>query len=409
MDNDSKLTEKLRSILPYLNERQQRLLLAAEARSLGYGGVSQISRTTGISRPTIYRGLRELDQESEGLLLIRQSGGGRKRIEETDSTILEDLDQMIEPDTRGDPMSPLRWTCKSTRQLATALQAQGHRVSHQLVSKLLRSTGYSLQANTKTLEGKQYPDRDAQFQYLSEQSKAFLKQGLPVVSMDAKKKELVGEFKNAGREWQPQKQPVEVNVHDFPDPHLGKAIPYGIYDIGQNTGWVSVGQVHDTASFAVASLSRWWQVVGSLSYPQAKRLLISADSRGSNGYRLRLWKLELQQFADQTGLEVTVCHLPPGTSKWNKIEHRLFSHITLNWRGRPLISHEVIVALIGSTTTTTGLQVRAELDTGLYPTKVKVSDAELATVRLSTHTFHGEWNYTISPNSKSEQLVNLVS
>ena len=399
MDNDSKLTEKLRSILPYLNERQQRLLLAAEARSLGYGGVSQISRTTGISRPTIYRGLRELDQESEGLLLIRQSGGGRKRIEETDSTILEDLDQMIEPDTRGDPMSPLRWTCKSTRQLATALQAQGHRVSHQLVSELLRSTGYSLQANAKTLEGKQHPDRDAQFQYLSEQSKAFLKQGLPVVSMDAKKKELVGEFKNAGREWQPQKQPVEVNVHDFPDPHLGKAIPYGIYDIGQNTGWVSVGQDHDTASFAVASLSRWWQVVGSPSYPQAKRLLISADSGGSNGYRLRLWKLELQQFADQTGLEVTVCHLPPGTSKWNKIEHRLFSHITLNWRGRPLQSHEVIVALISSTTTTTGLQVRAELDTGLYPTKVKVSDAELATVRLSTHAFHGEWNYRIKPRT----------
>ena len=409
MDDNSNLTEKLRSVLPYLNERQQRLLLAAEARSLGYGGVSQISRITGISRPTIYRGLRELDQESEGLLLIRQSGGGRKRIEEIDSTILEDLDQMIEPETRGDPMSPLRWTCKSTRQLATALQAQGHRVSHQLVSELLRSTGYSLQANAKTLEGKQHPDRDAQFQYLSEQSKAFLKQGLPVVSMDAKKKELVGVFKNAGREWQPQKQPVEVNVHDFPDPDLGKAIPYGIYDIGHNTGWVSVGQDHDAASFAVASLSRWWQVVGAPSYPQAKRLLINADSGGSNGYRLRLWKLELQQFADQTGLEVTVCHLPPGTSKWNKIEHRLFSHITLNWRGQPLISHEVIVALIGATTTTTGLQVRAELDTGLYPTKVKVSDAELATVRLSTHAFHGEWNYTISPNSKSEQLVKLVS
>jgi transposase len=377
--------------LPYLNERQQRLLLAAEARSLGYGGVSQIARITGISRPTIYRGLRELDQESEDLLEIRQSGGGRKRIEEIDSTILEDLDQLIEPDTRGDPMSPLRWTCKSTRRLATVLQAQGHRVSHQLVRELLRSTGYSLQANAKTLEGKQHPDRDAQFQYLNEQSKAFLKQGLPVVSMDAKKKELVGAFKNAGREWQLQNQPDVVTVHDFPDANLGKAIPYGIYDVGQNTGWVSVGQDHDTASFAVASLARWWQVVGAPSYPQAKRLLISADSGDSNGYRLRLWKLELQQFADQTGLAVTVCHLPPGTSKWNKIEHRLFSHITLNWRGRPLISHEVIVALIGATTTTTGLQVRAELDTALYPTKVKVSDAQLATVRLSTHAFHGEW------------------
>ncbi len=401
MDDNLKQAEKLRSILPYLNERQQRLLLAAEARSLGYGGVSQVSRSSGISRPTIHRGLRELDQDPEDVLLIRQSGGGRKRIEEIDATILDDLDQLIAPDTRGDPMSPLRWTCKSTRQLATALQEQGHRVSHQLVSELLRSTGYSLQGNAKTLEGRQHPDRDAQFQYLSEQSKAFLKHELPVVSIDAKKKELVGEFKNAGREWQPQKQPVKVNVHDFPDPQLGKAIPYGIYDIGQNTGWVSVGQDHDTASFAVASLHRWWQVVGSLNYPQAKRLLISADSGGSNGYRLRLWKFELQQFANKTGLEVTVCHLPPGTSKWNKIEHRLFSHITLNWRGRPLVSHEVMVELIGSTTTTTGLKVRAELDTGLYPTKIKVSDAELATVHLSTHTFHGEWNYTISPNQTS--------
>lgn len=409
MDDDAKLAEKLRSILPYLNERQQRLLVAAEARSLGYGGVSQVSRVSGISRPTIHRGLRELEHEPEELLLIRHSGGGRKRIEEIDATILNDLDQLIDPDTRGDPMSPLRWTCKSTRQLATALQAQGHRVSHQLVSELLRSTGYSLQGNAKTLEGKQHPDRDQQFQYLNKQSQAFLKQGLPVVSIDAKKKELVGVFKNAGREWQPQKQPVEVNVHDFPDPQLGKAIPYGVYDIGQNTGWVSVGQDHDTASFAVATLSRWWQVVGALTYPQAKRLLISADSGGSNGYRLRLWKLELQQFADQTRLEVTVCHLPPGTSKWNKIEHRLFSHITLNWRGRPLVSHEVIVDLIAATTTTTGLKVRAEFDPALYPTKVKVSDAELATVQLSTHAFHGEWNYTISPNQTTEQLVKLVS
>jgi hypothetical protein len=397
MDNQSKLTEKLSAVLPYLNERQQRLLLAVEARSLGYGGVTQVSRASGVSRPTIYRGLRELLVESEEVQMVRLPGGGRKRIEEIDPTILDDLDQLIDPDTRGDPMSPLRWTCKSTRQLATALQQLGHRISHQLVAELLRATGYSLQGNAKTLEGSQHPDRDAQFNYLSEQSKTFLAQGSPVVSMDAKKKELVGQFENPGREWQPQKQPVAVNVHDFPDPLLGKAIPYGIYDIGQNAGWVSVGQDHDTASFAVASLQRWWQLVGKPTYPQAKQLLISADSGGSNGYRLRLWKFELQQFVDLTGLEVTVCHLPPGTSKWNKIEHRLFSHISMNWRGRPLSSHEVIVELIGATTTTNGLTVQAELDTGVYPLKVKVSDAELATVQITPHGFHGEWNYTISP------------
>ena len=397
MDKQSKLTEKLSAVLPYLNERQQRLLLAVEARSIGYGGVSQVSSASGVSRPTIYRGLRELLVESAEVLMVRLPGGGRKRIEEIDPTILDDLDQLIDPDTRGDPMSPLRWTCKSTRQLAAALQQRGHRISHQLVAELLRSSGYSLQGNAKTLEGKQHPDRDAQFNYLSEQSKTFLAQGLPVISMDAKKKELVGQFENPGREWQPQKQPVAVNVHDFPDPQLGKAIPYGIYDIGQNAGWVSVGQDHDTASFAVASLQRWWQLVGKPTYPQAKQLLISADSGGSNGYRLRLWKLELQQFADTTGLEVRVCHLPPGTSKWNKIEHRLFSHISMNWRGRPLSSHEVIVDLISATTTTNGLTVQAELDTGIYPLKVKVSDAELATVQITPHAFHGEWNYTISP------------
>ena len=397
MDNQSKLAEKLSAVLPYLNERQQRLLLAVEARSLGYGGVSQVSRASGVSRPTIYRGLRELLEESQELVMVRLPGGGRKRIEEIDPTILDDLDRLIDPDTRGDPMSALRWTCKSTRQLAAALQQRGHRISHQLVAELLHSTGYSLQGNAKTLEGSQHPDRDAQFNYLSEQSKTFLAQGSPVVSMDAKKKELVGQFENPGREWQPQKQPVAVNVHDFPDPLLGKAIPYGIYDIGQNAGWVSVGQDHDTASFAVASLQRWWQLVGKLTYPQAKQLLISADSGGSNGYRLRLWKLELQQFADTTGLEVSVCHLPPGTSKWNKIEHRLFSHISMNWRGRPLSSHEVIVELIGATTTTSGLTVQAELDTGVYPLKVKVSDAELASVQITPHAFHGEWNYTISP------------
>ncbi len=409
MDNQSKLAAKLSTVLPYLNERQQRLLLAVEARSLGYGGVTQVSRASGVSRPTIYRGLRELLEESEEVLMVRSPGGGRKRIEEVDPTIQGDLDRLIDPDTRGDPMSPLRWTCKSTRQLAAALQQLGHRISHQLVAELLRATGYSLQGNAKTLEGSQHPDRDAQFNYLSEQSKTFLAQGLPVISMDAKKKELVGQFKNQGLEWQPQKQPVAVNVHHFPDPLLGKAIPYGIYDIGQNAGWVSVGQDHDTASFAVASLHRWWQLVGEATYPQAKQLLISADSGGSNGYRLRLWKLELQQFADTTGLEVTVCHLPPGTSKWNKIEHRLFSYISMNWRGRPLSSHEAIVELIGATTTTNGLTVQAELDTGVYPLKVKVSDAELATVQITPHGFHGEWNYTTSPQQIKQELVTLIS
>lgn len=400
MTDDNPLAQKLLTILPHLNEKQRRLVLAAEARSLGYGGVSQVARATGISRPTIHQGLRELDSDEEPKPGIRRAGGGRKRIEVVDSTVVEDLEKLVDPDSRGDPMSPLRWTCKSTRQLATLLQQQGHQLSHQLVAELLRANGYSLQSNAKTREGNQHPERDAQFQYLNEQTKQFLKQGLPVISVDTKKKELVGGFKNPGQQWQPQGQPVEVNVHDFPDPQLGKAIPYGIYDIGRNEGWVSVGQDHDTASFAVASLRRWWQVVGGPTYPHAKQLLISADSGGSNGYRLRLWKLELQHFANETQLEITLCHLPPGTSKWNKIEHRLFSYITMNWRGQPLTSHEVIVELIGATTTTTGLRVQAERDTATYPTKVKVSDTELASVCVTSHEFHGEWNYTISPQKK---------
>jgi DDE family transposase len=291
----------------------------------------------------------------------------------------------------------LRWTCKSTRQLAAALAEHGHHVSHQTVAALLRAADYSLQAPVKTLEGRQHPDRDAQFRYLNDQTKAFLAQGWPVVSVDTKKKELVGSFTNGGREWQPQGQPERVNVHDFPDPALGKAIPYGIYEVGRNAGWVSVGRDHDTASFAVASLRRWWQVVGQAAYPQVQHLLICADGGGSNGSRLRLWKAELQRFATATGLQVTVCHLPPGTSKWNKIEHRLFAHISTNWRGRPLVSHEVIVELIGATTTATGLRVQAELDTGVYPTKLKVSDDEMAALHLTPHPFHGEWNYAIAP------------
>jgi transposase len=403
MDEDAVLVQKYATLLPQLDERQRRLLLAAEARALGRGGISRVARAAGVSRPTIQRGLVELDQPAPAAR-VRRPGGGRRRQRERDPALLAALEALVEPDTRGDPLSPLRWTCKSTRHLATTLTRQGHTVSEWTVRQLLHEAGYSLQAPTKTREGASHPDRDAQFRYLNEQIKAFLAQGLPVVSVDAKKKELVGAFKNGGREWQPQGQPERVNVHDFPDPALGKAIPYGIYDVGRNTGWVAVGQDHDTASFAVASLRRWWETVGQPAYPRAERLLISADGGGSNGYRLRLWKVELQRLADLAGLSVTVCHLPPGTSKWNKIEHRLFAHISLNWRGRPLVSHEVIVNLIGATTTRAGLRVQAERDQGVYPTQVKVSDGELAAGRLMPHPFHGEWNYTIAPRAATDDV-----
>ena len=399
MDADSRLAERYTGLLPYLNERQRRLYLAVEARGLGHGGVARVARATGVSRPTIRQGLRELTDPIAASERVRQPGGGRKKLTERDPTLLGDLEALVEPDSRGDPMSPLRWTCKSTRQLAEALVGVGHRVSHTVVAELLNQAGYSLQAPTKTLEGRQHPDRDAQFRYLNEQVKAYLEVRQPVVSVDAKKKELVGAFKNGGREWQPQGRPERVNVHDFPDPRRGKAIPYGIYDVGRNTGWVTVGQDHDTASFAVASLRRWWQAVGAGAYPAAERLLICADGGGSNGYRVRLWKVELQRFADQSGLAVTVCHLPPGTSKWNKIEHRLFAHISMNWRGRPLVSHEVIVDLISATTTQAGLRVQADLDVGHYPTKIKVSDEEMASLHLTPHAFHGEWNYTLAPRA----------
>jgi len=394
---DSSLATKLASILPHLNERQRRLVLAAEARALGWGGVTRVARAAGVTRPTIHAALHELDQPVPLMPRVRRAGGGRKRQRDHDPTLLADLEALIDPQTRGDPMSPLRWTCKSTRQLAAALQAQGHAVSHHVVARLLHALEYSLQAPRKTREGAAHPDRDAQFTYLNAQVMAALTAGWPVVSVDAKKKELVGAYKNGGQEWQPQGQPEQVNVYDFVDKQVGKAIPYGIYDVGRNTGWVSVGHDHDTAQFAVESLRRWWQMVGQATYPHAERLLICADGGGSNGTRVRLWKVALQAFADETGLAVTVCHLPPGTSKWNKIEHRLFAHISLNWRGRPLISHEVVVELIGATTTRTGLSVQAVRDTGRYPTKIKVSDAALAAVQLTPHTFHGEWNYTIHP------------
>ncbi len=396
MMTDSVLASKLATVLPHLTERQRRLLLAAEARALGYGGVARVARAAGVSRQTIHTALHDLDHPELDARQVRRPGGGRKAAPTHAPALLAELEALVDPDTRGDPMSPLRWTCKSTRQLAAALAERGHQVSHQTVAALLRAADYSLQAPAKTLEGTQHPDRDAQFRYLNDQTKAFLHHGWPVVSVDTKKKELVGPYKNGGREWQPKGQPEHVKVHDFPDPALGKAIPYGIYEVGRNAGWVSVGRDHDTASFAVASLRRWWQVVGQAAYPQAGQLLICADGGGSNGSRLRLWKVELQRLATEAGLQVTVCHLPPGTSKWNKIEHRLFAHISMNWRGRPLVSHEVVVELIGATTTETGLRVQAELDPGVYPTKIKVSDAEMAALHLTPHSFHGEWNYSIA-------------
>ena len=359
MDADTALAEKLTAILPHLNEKQRRLLLAAEARSLGRGGVVQVSRASGVSRPTITKAMRQLRASEAPSEEVRRAGAGRKRLRDRDPALITELEALVEPDSRGDPMSPLRWTCKSTRQLADTLTRSGHTVSHTVVAQLLHEADYSLQANVKTLEAGQHPDRDAQFKLLNEQVKAFLAEGLPVISVDTKKKELVGTYKNGGRAWRPKGEPEQVNVHDFPDPKVGKAIPYGIYDLGRNAGWVNVGQDHDTASFAVTSLRRWWQAIGSKVYPEARRLLICADGGGSNGYRLRLWKVEIQRFADETGLEIVVCHLPPGTSKWNKIEHRLFSHISMNWRGRPLVSHEVVVQLIGATTNREGLQVQA--------------------------------------------------
>jgi Rhodopirellula transposase DDE domain len=396
MDENERLRRKLATVLPHLNERQRRLLLAAEAQALGYGGITRVARAAAVSRPTIQRGLLEVDHPDPSDR-VRQRGGGRKRLQDHDPTLLAALEALVEPTTRGDPMSPLRWTSKSTSHLAAALTQQGHPISASGVRRLLHAADYRLQAPAKVLEGGRHPDRDAQFRYLHAQITARLAQGLPVISVDTKKKELVGRYQNGGREWQPAGDPEPVQDHDFPDPVLGKAIPYGVYDLGRNAGWVTVGQDHDTASFAVASLLRWWEVVGRPAYPRATRLLISADGGGSNGYRTRLWKVELQRFASTTGLTVTVCHLPPGTSKWNKIEHRLFSHISLNWRGRPLVSHEVIVNLIGATTTQTGLTVQAERDTGRYPTKVQVSDEAMAALHLTPHAFHGEWNYTITP------------
>jgi len=393
------LASRFEVLKPHLNERQRRLWLGAEARELGSGGVGIVAQAVGVAGDTVRRGRAELEEPHPlPYPRSRKPGGGRKRAEEGDPGLVAALDKLVDPVTRGDPMSPLRWTSKSLRTLAKALQEQGHQVSEQIVRRLLREAGYSLQANAKTLEGGQHPDRDAQFIYLADQAAEHLAAGAPVVSVDAKKKELVGQFKNAGQDYRPAGSPVPVNVHDFLDPALGKAIPYGVYDIGANTGWVSVGSDHDTAAFAVATLRNWWDHEGHAAYPAADRLLITADGGGSNGTRLRAWKSELAAFAADTGLHITVCHLPPGTSKWNKIEHRLFCHITMNWRGTPLTSHQVVVNLIGAVTTTTGLRVHAELDEREYPTGIRISDAEMEALPIHRHDWHGEWNYTMHPN-----------
>ena len=382
-----------------LDERSRRLLLGAEARAAGWGGQAAVTRATGASAATIRRGLGELGEPAGdlGRGRIRRPGGGRKRTVELDPTLRRDLEALIEPSTRGDPESPLRWTTKSVRRLAAELGRQGHRVSYRIVAELLHELGYSLQANRKTLAGTNHPDRDAQFSHLNAAVQLQLSLGQPVISVDTKKKELVGPFRNGGRELRPKGAPEEVLMHDFLIPELGRASPYGVYDVGQNEAWVSVGTDHDTAAFAVESIRRWWRTMGAPLYPAAKRLLVTADAGGSNGYRLRLWKLELQKLADETGLEIAVCHFPPGTSKWNKIEHRLFSAISQNWRGKPLVSHEVIVKLIAATTTKTGLKVRSGLDENAYPAGMSVSDADMDTLHLRPDAFHGEWNYSLLP------------
>ncbi len=397
------MRQKFELLRPVMTERMRRHWAASEALALPRGGITMVAAATGLSRTTITAGMRALrsgaapEGEVDGSR-SRQPGGGRPLVEDVDATVCADLERLVEPTTRGDPMSPLRWTCKSTRQLAEALNRQGHTVSHQTVALLLHDLGYSLQANRKTREGSSHPDRNAQFEFINARVQAFQQRRQPVVSVDTKKKENLGDFKNGGDEWQPAGQPEQVRAKDFPDKRLGKAIPYGVYDLTCNQGWVSVGIDHDTARFAAETLRRWWQEMGRLAYPRAEELLITADGGGSNGHRSRLWKVAVQEIADALGLRIAVCHFPPGTSKWNKIEHRMFCHITRNWRGRPLTSRAVVVNLIGGTTTAAGLQIHAALDEKEYPTGTKVTDAELARVRITKNDFHGEWNYAISPH-----------
>ena len=395
MDTMKQLKEKYRAVLPFLDEKQQRLLIAAGAEALGRGGISLVAQASGISRPTIYQGLSDLKNPKKKTDRVRRKGGGRKRKCETDPQLAKELESILEPDTRGDPQSPLRWTCKSTRRIAEVLTNRGHKISHNAVADLLHVLDYSLQGNRKTLEGKSHPDRDAQFRYINRQVKRYLSAKNPVISVDTKKKELVGNFKNGGQEWHKKGHPAEVNIYDFPDPNMPRAIPYGIYDLFHNKGWVNVGISHDTAEFAVASIRRWWQYMGRLCYKNPQKILICADSGGSNGYRIKLWKMELQKWANEIGTAITICHYPPGTSKWNKIEHCLFSYITMNWRGKPLTSYEVVVKLIGQTRTKHGLKVQAKLDKRKYPAKRKVTTEQMEEINLHPHKFHGEWNYTI--------------
>ncbi|MCL4796835.1 MAG: ISAzo13 family transposase [Bryobacteraceae bacterium] len=398
MADTAAIAARFQALSPLVDERVRRLLAAAESQAIGKGGISAVARATGISRPVIRQGIAELKDPSRlqpGR--IRLPGGGRKKAVDKDATLKRDLETLLESTTRGDPEAPLRWTCKSVRQLTAELKRMKHQVSHQVVADLLHALGYSLQANRKTKEGANHPDRNAQFEHLNGKVKWAMQRRQPVISVDTKKKELIGDFKNNGREWRPQGQPERVRVHDFVDPELGRATPYGVYDMGRNSGWVSVGMDHDTAEFAVATIHRWWRSMGQPAYPEAKRLLITADGGGSNGSRLRLWKVELQKLADETGLRIAVCHFPPGTSKWNKIEHRLFSFISQNWRGQPLRSFETIVSLIAATTTANGLTVRAELDSQSYQAGIKVTDEALAQVNLLRDKFHGDWNYEIRP------------
>jgi transposase len=400
MEIEEAILTKYQLLAPELSERTLRLFAAAEAKVLGRGGISTVARVIEISRDRILRGLRDFEaKEKLEPERIRRKGGGRKKQIELDPTLQSDLEELVSPYSRGDPESPLRWTSKSVRKLTEALKKNGHKTNRRMVTELLHQMGYSLQSNRKTIEGKQHPNRDEQFCYINRKVKVQQRKVQPVISVDTKKKELVGQFKNAGREWDPKGEAVKVQVHDFPDKELGKVAPYGVYDLSRNNGWVSVGIDNDTAAFAVATIRLWWKKMGKAAYPHASDLLITADSGGSNGARTRLWKYELQKMANQTGLTISVCHFPPGTSKWNKIEHRMFSFITKNWRGRPLVDYVTVVNLIGSTKTAKGFQIRCELDTHSYPKGIKISDEQMTKVKIKRHRFLGDWNYTIYTHS----------